>query len=105
LPCPPGKYCAHAGLDSPTDNCTAGYYCNEKSTVANQNICPEGRYCPEGTATPQLCPPGTFASGIGSKVLSDCMNCTAGHYCEVSGLARETGPCAARYWSWVILVL
>lgn len=97
IPCTAGKYCAHAGLKEESGNCSAGFYCSGSSSVSNQQICPAGKYCPEGTGVPHLCPSGTFANGTGNQELADCLNCTAGSYCQTEGLAKETGLCDAKY--------
>lgn len=62
--------------------CYEGYYCNHTSTVPDQYICPSGHYCPVGTGTPYSCPEGTFSSTEGNNHITDCLNCTAGYYCE-----------------------
>ena len=94
--CPQGKYCAHAGLASPTGNCTGGYYCSLKSATPTQHICPSGAFCPEGTPTPQLCPEGTFSNGTHKVDPGDCLKCTAGYFCGMKGLSSVSGICKAR---------
>ena len=39
-----GQYCETSGLDSPTGDCEAGYFCPNGSQVANptNNVCPKG---------------------------------------------------------------
>ena len=39
-----GQYCETSGLDSPTGECEAGYFCPNGSEVANptNNVCPKG---------------------------------------------------------------
>ena len=63
-------------------NCTAGWYCNGTSSISIQLICPTGHYCPEGTTIPVPCPAGTFAALENNAAESDCLNCTAGSYCQ-----------------------
>ena len=63
-------------------NCSAGYYCNTTSIEPDQYICPAGHYCPEGTGTPIACPAGTYLGTEMNSGLDDCVNCTAGSYCE-----------------------
>jgi len=63
-------------------NCTAGWYCNGTSSTSIQLICPTGHYCPEGTTIPVPCPAGTFAALENNAAESDCLNCTAGSYCQ-----------------------
>ena len=45
------------------------------------DACPPGRFCPEGTATPQLCPVGTYSNVSGLKMSSECQPCTGGSAC------------------------
>lgn len=68
-------YCADSGLDEPTANCTAGYYCNETSSVPDQFECPMGHFCREGTGVPAPCPAGTFANTTKNTELEDCQEC------------------------------
>jgi hypothetical protein len=68
-------YCADRGRYEPTDNCTAGYYCNETSTVPDQHECQMGHFCPEGTGVPVPCPAGTFSSTTKNTKREDCQEC------------------------------
>ncbi|CAH1789581.1 unnamed protein product, partial [Owenia fusiformis] len=51
IQCDPGTYCEITGLDAPTGNCTAGYYCVLESSTATPTDnttgaeCPLGHYC------------------------------------------------------------
>ena len=104
LPCPRGKYCASNELSSPTGNCSAGYYCNLRSQVPNPvgtsqgDECPRGYYCPEGTVSAIPCNPGYFLDSKLSKNASFCKMCTAGKYCNGSGLPAPTGDCSPGYY-------
>ena len=97
--CDRGKYCAVSELDSPTDNCSAGYYCNLGSTTPNPlsssagDECPRGYYCPAGTPAAIPCDPGTFVDSKASKNKSFCKPCTAGKFCNGSGLPVPVGDC------------
>ncbi len=62
-------------------NCTAGFYCNNASTVPDQFVCPLGHFCPGGTGVPIGCPSGTFYNVTGNTAVDNCIVCTAGHYC------------------------
>ena len=95
LPCSRGKFCSNLGLSEPTGNCLGGYICFGGSTVPDPDgsECPKGSYCPSGAVSPQLCPPGTFLSVLGQTALSDCIPCTPGKYCGVSGLTAPGGNC------------
>lgn len=68
--CIVGSYCAIDGLDGPTGECDAGYYCSggaivatpdsssedgyqgdtcvDRSNATTNDICPPGHYCPQG---------------------------------------------------------
>jgi len=50
-------------------------------------ICNPGYYCPLGTSVQIPCPAGTYNPSQGKSALTDCIACTAGSYCESSGLA------------------
>jgi hypothetical protein len=114
-PCPTGNYCPAStskptqcptGTYNPKTNamssafcitCPAGYYCIIETTAPT--ICPAGSYCPSGTAasTDNKCPAGTYSgTKTGSRLLSDCLPCTIGHYCD-EGTATPT-PAAAGYY-------
>ncbi|XP_071958404.1 uncharacterized protein [Antedon mediterranea] len=98
LNCPGGMYCETPGLSSPTGNCTAGWYCNHTSSEPDQYICPSGYYCPDGTAVPIGCPSGTYSGSEGNNELADCLNCTAGKYCEGDGNSAPDADCAPGYY-------
>eukprot|EP01135_Chromosphaera_perkinsii_P005913 Nk52_evm8s371 gene=Nk52_evmTU8s371 len=100
--CPRGKYCDTPGAPTPKGDCAAGYYCHIQSSVqspsgpgdfVSNGPCPKGHYCLQGTVSPTPCPIGTLVNQVGSKVEADCVPCTAGHYCETTGLALPTGKC------------
>lgn len=96
--CTGGFYCKTFGLSSPTGLCDPGYYCYNGSSNANEKICPSGRYCEQGSDLPTHCPAGTFYSGTGATNESYCMNCTAGFYCNSTGLSETAGPCGEGYY-------
>ena len=97
--CTAGMYCGSVGLSEPTANCSSGYYCLGGATVATPtdgvtgDVCPAGHYCVEGATFPAECPVGTFSSSTGAADDSVCMDCTAGSYCNESGIAEVSGPC------------
>lgn len=114
-PCPTGHYCpastvkptqCPAGTYNPKTNamssafcitCPAGFFCPIETTTPT--ICPAGSYCPSGTAagTDNLCPAGTYSgTKKGSRLLSDCLPCTIGHYCD-EGATTPT-PAAEGYY-------
>ncbi|RLN86843.1 hypothetical protein BBJ28_00010856, partial [Nothophytophthora sp. Chile5] len=114
LLCPPGMYCDATALTVPRGPCDPGYYCtlgaytsapmNYESTVfgvSNRHTgdqCPPGAYCPLGSATPRLCPPGTFNNFTGLESEGQCVPCPPGEYCETPGLLLPTGSCFAGYY-------
>ncbi|KAK3579705.1 hypothetical protein CHS0354_031226 [Potamilus streckersoni] len=83
--CDPGKYCQTTGLQQPTGNCTAGYYCLGGSTAAMPSIsaqggyCSSGYYCPEGSVAPINCPGGMYCGA--TRLAAPSGNCTQGYYC------------------------
>ena len=61
-------------------------------------VCPAGSYCPDSSNKPTPCPPGTFSATTGLQKVEDCTPCTAGKYCQGSGLTAVTGDCDAGYY-------
>ena len=96
-PCPAGQYCQFDGLDSPTGNCTEGYYCSSRAKTATPtdgdtgNICPAGHYCPEGSGWPTSCSLGTYSPSTGNKKEQDCLACTTGEWCGDYNLTATSG--------------
>lgn len=98
-PCTPGYYCDGVEKPEPTSQCDAGSYCPspcdnsgpQGCTSLTQIDCPPGAYCPIGSATPSLCPPGTFTENISTKESSDstCLPCEPGFFCSSSGMTRN----------------
>ena len=48
--------------------------------------------------SPVKCPTGTFNALTHAKSVSDCQNCTAGYFCNGTGLSNPTGECDAGYF-------
>lgn len=110
--CLGGHYCETPALKAVTGLCSAGYFClkgAKKRTPPDDpdhsqkwfGECPEGGYyCEEGVSAATACPRGTFAPGIVGKLTSmtDCTECTAGHYCELGNQDAVTGPCDPGYY-------
>ncbi|XP_071505048.1 uncharacterized protein [Diadema antillarum] len=96
--CTPGYYCDVTALTEPVAQCTMGFYCEQGSDNQEQYVCPAGRYCPVGTSVPFRCPAGTFSNDTRLSEEAECRNCTAGFYCQQTGLTEEEGPCTAGYY-------
>lgn len=103
-PCTAGKYCDTDGLDTPTDDCPAGYYCSGAANVSNPtdgttgDICPPGSYCVSGSSGFTECPRGTYnpSTAVGSE--ADCTDCDAGKFCSLAGLTTPSGTCSEGYY-------
>ena len=105
LPCKPKMHCTKYGVTEFTSRngsgpCEAGFYCktgvdtsrpNGITSKGNGGICTAGNFCPEGTDNPVGCPRGTFSSSTGLKAQAECTDCTAGHYCNETGLESPSG--------------
>lgn len=104
-PCPAGFYCGEAGLTAPTGPCRhgeilfyntnysvlfilcfhiimhvvvwIGYWCPPGQSVDTAFPCPSGHLCLQGSAAPELCPPGTYQD---REKQADCAVCVAGIY-------------------------
>lgn len=102
--CDGGNFCDVAGLDKPTGNCTAGYFCRLQARRADPtdgttgNVCPRGRYCPTGTRDPIPCTPGTYNDAPQATNSSACKLCTRGKYCNGTGLETPDGSCAPGWY-------
>jgi hypothetical protein len=103
IKCTPGQYCGTTGLQLPTGNCTAGYFCLEGSQLAaptdgtQGNICPAGSYCPTGSSINIECPVGTYNANTGATAESNCVVCDAGKKCLSRGLTAPSTTCPAGY--------
>ena len=104
VPCDPGSYCAVNFLNVTSGLCDPGYYCTGSAVIPNPvsdptgDICPMGSYCPQGSVSHQLCPEGTYMNSTGNDELTDCIECTAGHYCAGSGNTAPDGLCAGGWY-------
>ena len=96
--CTGGSYCESEGLENPSDLCERGFYCPNGSLSARERECLTGHYCPQGSDLPLRCPIGTFLSGRGAFNENECLNCTAGFYCNTTGLNAVSGPCAPGFY-------
>lgn len=96
-PCAAGSYQNATGQSSCIE-CPPGYWCVEGQITPDP--CPAGHYCPAGTryATESPCPNGTFNDVLLLQAVSECTDCTAGHFCETSGLDEPTGSCESGFF-------
>ena len=99
LACPAGKYCSKIGLSADEGNCDAGYFClsgspsQRPNAAVNYGPCPAGKFCVAGTSVPADCLAGTFSAMTLLSANTYCHPCTAGSYCDVSGLSAPAGSC------------
>ncbi|CAB1443712.1 unnamed protein product [Pleuronectes platessa] len=97
-PCPPGHFCGGAGLTRPSGLCEARFYCLGGDTTATGSEggpCPPAHYCPEGTASPEPCPAGTYSHLTGQSL---CSRCPAGYYCPAKTGNFTTFPCPPGFY-------
>ena len=57
------------------------------------DICRSGHYCEEGSWSGEPCPSGYYLPSSGARNITYCLQCTAGQYCNQSGLISPQGPC------------
>ena len=102
--CTPGKYCATTGLQTPTGDCTAGYYWLEGSSTATPSSgamggpCPAGSYCVAGSSIYIQCAVGTYNPNTGSTSSAACVTWDAGKKCLSRGLTAPSTNCPAGYY-------
>jgi len=110
--CPTGSYCGSTGLNQPTAQCDAGYFCLTSSTTATPTIssqggiCTDGYYCPQGAVRMIPCEDGYFCTGTGKSVMDATNACDAGYMCYQGSninrpidLASQGGEiCPAGFW-------
>lgn len=94
--CPAGTY-QPDDVQSVCLECPSGFFCEGRSVPPV--ACPSGFFCPTSTqyATQFPCPAGTFGAQTGLQSLDACSPCSAGQFCNDTGLARPTGNCSAGY--------
>ena len=57
--------------------------------------CPAGSFCPNITASPIVCPDGSYSLGFATN----CTDCPAGHYCQINMKGSVPLPCPAGHYS------
>ena len=98
VPCIAGMYCDMVSLAYPAGECDPGFYCPNGSASRTEKECPSGYYCGKGSARPDACPSGTFLPSTKAFNQSQCLNCTAGWYCNDTGLSAPNGECESGYY-------
>ena len=105
--CDPGRYCNSNTTSETLMNtekiCPAGVECPGGVAVQPdlvQNECRSGYYCPQGDVNPYPvpCPIATYSNETGLKQVSQCSDCTAGYYCNETGLTDPSGECPGGYY-------
>lgn len=99
--CPTGKYCSVLEVGSQTCvagtynvniaqasclGCEAGLNCADPADPVK---CTSGNYCPAQTTSVNNeevgCPAGTYQTWDGAGLVSDCIPCPMGQYCDTLG--------------------
>lgn len=83
LLCPAGSYClantpGQATTPFVPTMCPPGTHTNGVSGLTNSDGCigcPPGYYCPQGSATPTICPAGTYQPHHNVTTLGSCLPC------------------------------
>lgn len=80
IDCPAGYYCSSVGLDAPSGQCTAGFFCDGGKTTPTPAtaICAIGYYCPTGSVQQILCAEADYQSLTRQ---ASCTACPTGSYC------------------------
>ena len=99
IPCPNGSYADETGMNI-CKVCPPGYYCPAQSSRFRDKPCPVGHYCLSATSYAHEfpCPAGQFNNKARRRNVEDCVNCTAGMFCQDEGLSEPTGLCAAGWF-------
>ncbi|CAG5113760.1 Oidioi.mRNA.OKI2018_I69.chr2.g7850.t1.cds [Oikopleura dioica] len=93
IPCERGTY-STAGTQDKCLACPAGSLCVgniPENPTAGQEVCPVGQFCSGGDYEGEKCPRGTYSPNDGRSLLTECIDCDAGHYCPERGM-NATGP-------------
>ncbi|CAG5113265.1 Oidioi.mRNA.OKI2018_I69.chr2.g7385.t1.cds [Oikopleura dioica] len=77
--CTEGFYCNDKGLINVEGVCKAGYYCPTGSKYPTEKKCPAGAHCPAGSSNYTLCDPGSYAPVEG---MDACIGCPPGFICD-----------------------
>ena len=95
-PCPITTYCPSFGMTEGIE-CDAGFYCPGTTSTYfyDGTTAPPTTFFIQIRSTP--CPAGTMNSPAGSGAISECLDCTAGFYCDTPGSIQYTNVCAAGF--------
>ncbi|KAG8903498.1 hypothetical protein FRB99_003212 [Tulasnella sp. 403] len=98
-PCPAGSFSSIAVVSNKPTKCTlcpGGTWSPTvgASSQAACQLCPAGAMCPNGSSSPELCPPGKFAAETGSD---QCEKCPAGEFNSVSGAKKCCECCGGTF--------
>eukprot|EP00750_Incisomonas_marina_P016607 INCI19214.1.p1 GENE.INCI19214.1~~INCI19214.1.p1 ORF type:complete len:6126 (+),score=1170.25 INCI19214.1:309-18686(+) len=102
--CTAGYYCGEEGLTAVSGPCAPGYTCSGGSSTATPtdgvvgDECLAGRYCPEGSSIGTRCPQHTFSTLRALNNVTQCSPCGEGLHCNGTGLTAATGPCPPGYF-------
>ena len=80
-PCMPGYYCGSRGLEGPSGECSAGFFCpgGQKTDTPAEYTCTPGHHCPMGSAHQVPCGSGTYQDEFQQET---CKTCPQGFYCD-----------------------
>jgi len=110
VPCPVGTYNPDESGDalSVCKPCTAGYYCEERTTTPTSK-CDKGYYCPtnitDGVSDLLIgsygvhqvpCPAETYTDVEGTPDVTSCKACPVGFYCPEG--TSSPNPCPMGYY-------
>ena len=97
-----GHYCEAENITTPTDTCTAGYYCVLGAITPTPDglddtggPCPQGTWCEDGWSWPSNCPKGTYGHTDKLPSEASCTDCNPGQFCMVEGMTAPNGSCYA----------
>lgn len=91
-PCAAGSFYPGYGADSPAcDACPDGFFSNIPGSI-NCTACPAGHQCLDKSATPTICPRGTYSTLYSLS----CSTCPAGAYNTAEG-SSSCMACQAGY--------
>ncbi len=103
--CTATNICSYEVMASSSVICARGFICgtgltysNPEGVDATSDYCPVGRLCQNGVTS--VCPAGTFmpSAGAGMTGVAECVTCSLGKYCSVSGLSAPDMVCPAGYY-------